>query len=214
MDNGVAWSEAAEAVKSGGLAVIPTDTLYGIVASAGHPDAVERLYRVRGRDTKKPCIVLIPSLEGILEYISEDVFHQYEKIFRALWPGPVSMIVPVHDAESKRGHLHRGTDRIAFRVPDDEALRAFLVQAGPVVAPSANPEGTKPAETIEEARRYFGDQAAVYVDGGKRSGLPTTLLSLSKDAILTVREGSVSVSEIARRIPGAYRKHLSNSTAT
>lgn len=193
------WDVTAQKVCSGEIAVIPTDTVYGIVASANDPSAVERLYRVRGRDTKKPCIILLPTLEAIQEYISRENFHRYESVFRAIWPSAVSVSIPV--PEKKWEYLHRGKKSLAFRIPDNKTLREFLKTTGPIIAPSANPEGRNPAETIEDAKQYFGNNVSLYVDGGRCIGKPSTLISLSKNAILVLREGSVSIDAISRSIP-------------
>ena len=150
--------EIAAILKSGGIGVLRTDTLYGVVASAGNEQAVERVYKVKTRKPSKSPIVLIASME--------DMFAQYDettyKRLKELWPGKNSIILP----SSRPAWITRGNESIAYRVPDDENLRAFLQKTGPLIAPSANPEGQPPAMTISQAEAYFGDNIDFYVDRG------------------------------------------------
>jgi L-threonylcarbamoyladenylate synthase len=144
---------------TGGIAVIRTDTLYGVVASATNERAVERIYHVKSRQPDKQLIVLISSVSQLFDTYSEATMQQ----IAPMWPGKNSIILPSSQAPA---WLLRGGDSLAYRLPDNDELRALIDQTGPLVAPSANPEGLQPAMTIEEAQRYFGDMIDVYVDGG------------------------------------------------
>jgi len=160
MNTVVSKQIAIEQLKAGGIGVIRTDTLYGVVAAALNPGAVERIYAVKGRTPTKSPIVLIGSLDQLIdEYDEATLAHIGE-----LWPGKNSVILP-----STHGPkwLTRGNASIAYRLAADEQLSAFLKQTGPLIAPSANPEGELPAKTIQEAFDYFGDAVDFYVDGGE-----------------------------------------------
>lgn len=162
---------------------MPTDTIYGIVASALNPGAIERVYRIRGRDAGKPCIVLLADMADLIRFgIDPDVTTRQR--LSEVWPGPVSVVLPCPGLECE--YLHRGTGTIAFRVPDDPGLRTFLASAGPVIAPSANPVGERPAETADEARRYFSDRTDFLVDGGRCSGEPSAVVRLGDDGCWSV----------------------------
>lgn len=86
------------------------------------------------------------------------------------------MILPCKS--TKFQYLHRGTKSLAFRLPKKKPLRELLEKTGPLVAPSANPQGLEPAKNITEAKKYFGDMVDVYVAGGKLEGKPSKLISL------------------------------------
>ena len=139
-------------LKKGNIGVIPTDTLYGIVGSAFSKKAVERIYEVKGRDENKPFIVLIASISDLKKFDIALTVPQ-KKLLDGVWPASVSVILPC--PQKKFQYLHRGTKSLAFRLPKDRELQTFLKQTGPLVAPSANPQGGKPAETIAEAKKYF-----------------------------------------------------------
>jgi len=179
--------EAAGFIKTGAVGVIPTDTIYGIVCSALNKAAVERLYRIRERNEHKPCITLIPDA-SILALFGVTLDAPLKEALARVWPGAVSVILDCPD--ERFAHLHRGTKSLAFRVPDDENLRNFLRETGPLLAPSANPEGKPPACTIAEARAYFGDPVDFYVDGGTLSNKPSTLVSYQNGNIKVIRQGA------------------------
>lgn len=184
MDN---LQDVAEAIKEGAIGVMPTDTLYGIVASALDPEAVERVYHVRQRDPNKPFIVLIPDVESVEQFgvvLSDDLWGKLD----GYWPGPVSIVLQTEDEQFS--YIHRDTYSIAFRVPADESLREFLRLAGPLVAPSANTAGAEPATTIDEARRYFGTDVDFYIDGGKKDSPSSTLVDLTRGEPVILREGA------------------------
>lgn len=163
---------AADRLKTGQIGVIRTDTLYGVVAAAHDVAAVERVYQVKGRTPSKSPIVLIASTAQLIDQYKPDVI----AYIGDLWPGKNSIILPSpHGPE----WLTRGNASIAYRVPADETLRMFLEKTGPLIAPSANPEGSPPACTIAEAWSYFGAMVDFYVDGGEvTNDTPSTLYRL------------------------------------
>lgn len=173
-------------LKNGGIGAMPTDTIFGLVGSALKPETVERIYKVRGRDPKKPLIVLIYSLEDLRRF--GVVLSQNQKDFlKKVWPGKVSVILS--RAGKNFTYIHRGTNSIAFRMPKKKNLLNILRKTGPLAAPSANPEGLPPARNIKEAKKYFGEQVDFYL-GGKVSGQSSTLIRLNGGFIEIVREGA------------------------
>jgi len=167
--------EEASLLKQGKVGILPTDTLYGLVASALNDDAVSRVYALKGRTATKKCITLISSLADLSDF-GVVLTDAQREVLEHLWPGPVSVVFP---------------SGMSFRLPDNPALISFLKESGPLIAPSANPEGLPPAETIEEAQKYFGDTVDFYKEGGRLSGEPSTLVSLDESGSLTLlRQGS------------------------
>lgn len=177
-------------LQKGELAVLPTDTVYGIVCTALVRETVEKLYHVRGRSATKPCIVLIADISDLQEFgiVPSEVDTE---ILERHWPGKVSVVFDCPDENKKWEYLHRGTETLAFRIPLDEGLRNLLRNTGPLLAPSANGEGQPPAHTLAEAKEYFGDQVAIYADGGYRESLPSTVARLRNGVWEVLREGAV-----------------------
>lgn len=177
--------EAVDIIMHGGVVVLPTDTLYGLCASAFDTDAIERIYDLKQRDPEKPLIVLISDIAQ-LEQFGVVVSLELEGRLRAYWPGAYSIILPTIDEQFE--YIHRGANSIAFRYPDNQELLDLIAQTGPIVAPSANPEGMRPARNVEEARAYFGTDVDYYVEGEELHGKPSTLISFDGDEVITERE--------------------------
>ena len=165
-------------IKSGGIGVIPTDTIYGIVGSALLENTVQKIYKLRKRNPRKPMIVLIGSMRDLgMCGIKPNLVTK--KQIEKLWPGKVSVILPC--VSKKFTYLHRGTKTVAFRFPANVRLRRLLKKTGPLVAPSANTEGDLPARTITEAFAYFGNSVDFYLDGGRISSRPSMLVKIKRD---------------------------------
>lgn len=176
-------------IKKGGVAVIRTDTLYGLVADAKNQHAVDRIYEIKGRDPLKPVVVLVADYDDIRSF-DVTIDEQLQEQLEMFWPGKVSIILKVNDERVDTHYIHKGTGGIAFRIPADEELCKLLRDVGPLVAPSANPEGKKPARTIGEATRYFGDKVNYYLDGGEiLDGKSSKIIKITQDIhIQIVRE--------------------------
>lgn len=172
--------ETGKELKEGKIGVIPTDTVYGLVASALDKKSVEKVYELKKRDKKKPLIILISSLKD-LEIFGTKIDKETAKKY---WPGKVSIILPVKKFE----YLHRGKKSLAFRLPEDETLTKILKVSGPLVAPSANTEGKDPATTIEEAKKYFGEKINFYLGAGKLKSKPSKIISINKGEVEVVRK--------------------------
>ena len=178
----------AEVLVRGGIVVMPTDTTYGIVGSALSATVVNEIYRLRKRDLDKPFIILIADRKDLKQFGVRPTAVQ-EKILDKVWftrperageaggPGPTSVILPC--LSEKFAYLHRGGNSLAFRLPAKRELRSILRYVGPLVAPSANPQGHPVAKTIAEARAYFGNHVDFYQDGGTVAASPSRLIDIT-----------------------------------
>lgn len=188
-------AKITETLKAGGIGVLPTDTIFGLVGSALNEETVERIYRVRERRPDKPLIVLISSLADLSLFgLKPDP--DTVAILKKYWPGKVSIILPLprHNAVKaglpplkKFHYLHRGTNAIAFRLPAKKSLIEILKQTGPLVAPSANPEGKLPASSVKLARIYFGGKVDFYHGRGEIFAAPSALIEIIGKKIIIKR---------------------------
>ena len=169
--------EIEKILKKGGIGVLPTDTIYGLVGAALSKKAVERIYKVKKRKKDKPFIILISSLKdlGLFEIkLNKEIL----KLLRKIFPSKVSIILPCQ--KKKFFYLHKDKNSLAFRIPKDLWLRRLLSKTGPLVVPSANLEGMPPAKTIKEAKKYFGDKVDFYFDKGTIKGKPSIILEIKR----------------------------------
>lgn len=177
---------AIDILKKGGLAVLPTDTIYGIHTPALNKKSVEEVYKIRKRAPNKPFIILISSINDLNRFGIE-VNQKVKNFLNSNWPNPLSVILSCPDKKFK--YLHRGTKTLAFRMPKKEKLRKLIAETGPLISTSVNEEGKRPATTVKKAQEYFGQQIDVYVDKGPLQGKPSTLVKIENGEIEILRQG-------------------------
>jgi len=188
--NRVIDEEIIRILHNGGVGVLATDTLYGLVGSALSKKAVRRIYQVRQKNPKKPMIILISSLKD-LNLFNIKINNRLRKLLTKFWPGKVSIILKC--PSQKFSYLHRGTKTLAFRLPNKKDLVNLIKKVGPLVAPSANLSGLPPAYTIKEAKKYFGKKVDFYVDAGKLFRRPSTLIKIKNNKMIVLRKGAVKL---------------------
>jgi len=186
----MANTSITEKLQLGGVGVMPTDTIYGLVGLALNPKTVARIYQLRSRDFQKPMIILISDVADLGTF-NIGISSKTWTILKKYWPGKVSIILPCEDA--KFSYLHRGGKSLAFRLPDRKDLRDLIKKVGPLVVPSANIEGAKPSETIEEAKKYFGDKVDFYIDGDRIKSKPSTLIRIESNKVKVLRKGNIKI---------------------
>lgn len=174
--------------KPGAIGVIPTDTVYGVVARAVDQAAVGRLYQLKKREAK-PGTIIAASIDQ-LQHLG--LKHRYLKAVEQFWPGAVSVVIPA--ADPALVYLHQGQQTLAVRIPGHAELMTLLQKTGPLLTSSANHPGKPTSVTMQQAKDYFGDQVDFYVDGGDLSQhQPSTIIRIVDDAIEVLRPGAVKI---------------------
>ncbi|MCA9390395.1 threonylcarbamoyl-AMP synthase [candidate division WWE3 bacterium] len=173
-----------------GVGVLPTDTQYGLVGKALSVTVVEKIYALKGRSADKPLIILISELSDLDTFFVTLTKNERE-FLEENWPAQLSAILSCNQPDLT--YLHRGTNSLAFRLPDHPDLVQLIKTVGPLVAPSANLEREEPASTIKQAQDYFKDQVDFYVDGGALISPPSTLIQFVDHSIEIIREGAYSL---------------------
>lgn len=174
-----------EILSNGGVGVLLTDTLYGLVGKALDKKSVSRVQKIKNRSDHKPLIVLISSIRD-LDLFDVKIESETEKMLKKFWPGRVSIILPCKN--KKFINISRGSSTIAFRFPKKKSLISILKKTGPLVAPSANPEGFTPAKNITEAKKYFGDNVDFYFGEGVPNKKPSTLIKIIDKEVIVLRK--------------------------
>ncbi|GIU96298.1 MAG: hypothetical protein KatS3mg013_0101 [Actinomycetota bacterium] len=194
-------AEAAAALERGELVVLPTDTVYGLAARPDDPAATEAIFRAKGRPKDLTLPVLVASLEdarrvGVLD-------PRAERLARALWPGPATLVVPRTEA-SRPWSLGGQGETVGLRIPDHRLARALLVRTGPLAVTSANRSGEPPAATCEELVGIFGDRVAVYLcdEAEPLAGRPSTVVDLADERPRVLRAGALDPATIDRLLAG------------
>ncbi|MDK8510696.1 L-threonylcarbamoyladenylate synthase [Corynebacterium bovis] len=186
---------ATEAVRTGRLVVLPTDTVYGLGCDAFDTDAVNALLRAKNRGPDMPVPVLVGSWTTI-EGLVREYTYTMRTLVEAFWPGGVSLVV--HEAPSLPWNLGDTRGTVMLRMPAHPVAVDLLRETGPMAVSSANVSGHPPATTAQEAVDQLGEDVAVYLDGGDGTvGTASTIIDVSRDRPRVLREGAVPAGRVA-----------------
>lgn len=181
---------AVAAIRAGGVALVPTDTVYGLAADGWDEAAARALYALKGRDTIQPTALVLAGVDVLTATLPE-LDETALAVVRALLPGPYTLVLrnPAHRFAWLNGER---PDAIGVRVPAlVGAARDVLDAVGVVVATSANLPGGADPRTLAEVPLVLRERVAAVVDGGALPGVPSTVLDLTGDEARVVREGAV-----------------------
>jgi L-threonylcarbamoyladenylate synthase len=195
-----AIAEAARILREGGLVAIPTETVYGLAARALSPEAVARVFAVKGRPTHHPLIAHVFD-EGQARTLAAAWPERASRLAHAFWPGPLTLVVdraPVVPAA-----VAGGADSIAIRAPSHPVARAVIAALGePVAAPSANRyQGLSPT-TAAHVVKELGDAVDLVLDAGPcDAGIESTVIDLRGEHPRVLRPGALGLVSLRRVIP-------------
>jgi tRNA threonylcarbamoyl adenosine modification protein (Sua5/YciO/YrdC/YwlC family) len=180
--------EVAHELEEGGLAIIPTDTLYGLAAAAFNGSAIEALYELKGRDGEKPLVLMVHDMEEALQMIHTSSYLRLLRLAPA-WPGPLTVIA--RKAEDKRLEMTTGdATGVGLRIPQHPFTRRLLKLTGPLAVTSANVSGEPAACAFGEMAPEILGAVAVAVDAGRPgSGSASTILDITGEVPRLVRKG-------------------------
>ena len=216
---------AVAVLRAGGLVAFPTETVYGLGADASNPEALGKLYAVKGRPADHPVIVHVADAVQVANWASE-IPESLHKLARHFWPGPLTIILK--RAGNVSDIVTGGQDTVALRVPSHPVAEHLLgLFGGGIAAPSANRFGRVSATTAEHVRQEFGSEVAYVLDGGEADvGIESTIVALSGAAPRLLRPGWIGAREIeealgialsvsragAPRAPGTLAAHYAPQT--
>lgn len=192
--DGEGISQAVQVIKQGGVAVFPTDTVYGIGCDPYNKRSVEKIYKIKARDISKSVPVLTYSEETAAKIADFD--ETTKKIVKKFWPGPLTVILKLTD--DAIGESLNLKDKIAVRVPDSKCTLELLKECSFLVGTSANISGGPPYTNPDECFKNLQDYD-VFVDGGViQSKAESTIIEIKDDGgrIEIIRQGVLSIEEI------------------
>ncbi len=212
--------KAAEILRSGGLVIFPTETVYGLGANALDPVAVHKIFELKGRPAASPLIVHVANVAQARELAAEWP-EEADRLACEYWPGPLTLVVPKKTFIPDE--VTAGLSTVGLRVPRHPVALALLEAAGvPIAAPSANRFTELSPTTAQHVREAFGHQTPFSLDGGScEVGIESTVIAITKDGLEVLRPGMAFVGEAvareepigtAHRAPGQHKKHYSPQT--
>ena len=198
--------QAVQALVEGELVVFPTETVYGVGASALNAGGVDKLYQAKGREANMPLALAIKSAEEVFDYIPSPGL-MAERLARRCWPGPITLVMDYNCDQGLVSQLPESVRRaivpdgaLGLRVPAHPAVLDVLdMLTGPIALTSANRSGCEVAVTAEQAVESLGENVALVIDDGPcRYGQPSTVVRTTKNHYSCLREGVVGISTLDR----------------
>ncbi len=190
-----AFERCRNVIESGGVIAYPTDTFYGLGADPRNPDAVKRLFAIKGRPAGQPILLLLHDRGMVPEWAAETTA-EAEALMDAFWPGPLTLVFPA--LPSVLQELTGDTGRIGLRVPGSAVTRRLLEALGTALTgTSANRSGGPDLQTARDVAGMLGDRVDLILDAGKTpGGKASSVVDVSAAGLTMVREGAVSEQEL------------------
>lgn len=183
----------AEILKQGNLVAFPTETVYGLGASAWNPAAIRKVFDIKGRPPDNPLIVHVSSVDMVKQFASE-ITPRSKMLMQKFWPGPLTLVFK--KKPEVLDIITAGLDTVAIRMPNHPLALELIQLSGPLVAPSANRSGRpSPTKSIHVVLD-FGKRVPVLDGGDCQIGLESTVLDVTKNPPIILRPGYVGVNEI------------------
>lgn len=183
-----ALEKAVEVLRAGGIAAIPTDTVYGFAALVHDETAVAKLYKIKERDQRKSIAVLLGDAEQA-HLVAHEFPEKARRLAEKYWPGALTIII------RKKAGLPAdltSNDLVGLRIPDLDFTRELIRRTGPLAVTSANISGQPPAKSIGEFLDELGPQLDIIIDGGPSSGgIPSSVINCESEPALILREGAI-----------------------
>lgn len=187
---------AKEKLFNHGVIAFPTETVMGLGVLYNDRQAYDRLNQIKRRPEDKPYTMMVAELEDIAKYAVVD--EPTQRVINAFMPGSITLLLNVKD-NSVPAYVTHNTGIIGIRIPSNLEARMLLqITREPLLVPSANRSGEAPAMNSDEVKNIFGNEVDFVISGKANSGLPSTIVDLTKGQVIVVREGPISKEQIER----------------
>lgn len=202
--------EPASIIKNDGIVLFPTETVYGIGANGLSSEAVEKVYKAKGRSTKNPINLLVSSKE-MIESIAKDITELEYKLMEAFFPGPFTIILKRKDIVPDI--VTAGGDTVGVRMPSGEIALKLVQEAGvPIAAPSANLSGKLSGTNLNDIIEDFKDKVDCIIDGGdSKIGLESTIVKVVDGVPHILRPGAITDAQIEELAGDVVLDYLSKA---
>ena len=187
---------ASSALREGGVVAFPTETVMGLGVVFNNREAYDKLNKVKERPEDKPYTMMVANVEDIAKYAIIDDATQ--RVIDAFMPGSITILVNVKK-NSVPSYVTHNTDVIGIRIPTNIEARVLLEMVNiPLLVPSANKSGSKPALNSDEVKEIFGSELDFAMSGKAYGEVPSTIVDLTKETPRVVRPGPISEEEILK----------------
>ena len=187
---------ASEALRNGGVVAFPTETVMGLGVVYNNREAYDKLNKVKERPEDKPYTLMVKDTEEIAKYAEIDEATQ--RVINAFMPGSLTILVNVKK-NSVPAYVTHDTNIIGIRIPTNIEARVLLDMVNiPLLVPSANKSGSKPALNSDEVKQIFGQELDFVMSGKARGEVPSTIVDLTKETPKVVRAGPISEEDIVK----------------
>ncbi|MFM8319342.1 MAG: L-threonylcarbamoyladenylate synthase [Chloroflexota bacterium] len=188
-----ALPHALQALQAGEAVAFPTDTVYGLGAALTDPQAIDRLYEIKGRDSAKAIAVLLDSPQAI-SLVAGELAALPARLAERFWPGPLTLVVP------QRPGLPANLSplpTVGVRMPDHPLALALLSLSGPLAVTSANLSGAPNTVTAQDVFAQLGGRIPCILDGGRTpGGLPSTVVDCTGSEPKILRPGPITLDDL------------------
>jgi len=195
---------ASDFIKHGKLVAFPTETVYGLGASALSKKSVSKIFKAKGRPSDNPLIVHVSSKKDV-DKLAKVVPRIAFSLMDRFWPGPLTFVL-----EKKSiipGNVTAGLKTVAIRMPNNKIALELIKKSGPIAAPSANLSGKPSGTSVKHVIQDFNGKIDCIVDGGNtKIGLESTVVDLTTNPPLLLRPGFVTLEQLRRHIPNIQVK--------
>ncbi len=181
------------ALDSGKAVSFPTETVYALACDAYQESAVEEIYKIKGRDPSKPLSIIVDSLDFLRDIL--DITPEIEEMASKYMPGALTIVAKVKADSLLAKNINNGAGTIGFRIPDHEfCLKLLKKLRRPLVATSVNFSGEVSLTNAKDISDQFSDKLALIIDGGEsKRGIPSTVVDMSKNQKVILRQGILQI---------------------
>lgn len=191
-------NQAVSALKNGELVILPTETVYGIFAVANNQDAVEKLYKIKGRPKDKALNLNVSTYEEILKYSINQPSY-LKKLVDTFLPGALTIILQA--SSQVPSWIHEGKTTVGFRMPAMKITQGVIVQTGTLVGPSANLTGQPSPIMFTDISNEILQEVSLALQDDGVYGQDSTIIDLSGQEAQILRQGQITKEEIVKKVP-------------
>ena len=186
-------NKVVDIIDNGGLVIMPTDTIYGIVGDATNEKTIKRVFELKKRDGSKAMLMLVSDIDMLKEYV-DDISEEETKLIEEFWPGPLTIIFKKKNVSDL---LTGGLDTVGIRCPNDDRLLSIIKELNrPILSTSVNVSGGLQATSIDVIDEAIINNVDYVIDDGECNKVASTIVIVKNKNVKVLREGEIKEIDI------------------